>query len=257
MLEVKNLLTTVVISKNDLSGIRLTLKSFSCFMGNFPDLILVLSSYSVTEIEIIKTEYNYLHPKIYLVEPNGPYSAMNFGLEKAQTSFVNFLHGGDSYAQDSAILDLLQLMGDNLIGFGEMEITNSINTKIKNYSFNKYIILLHRLGLKYIPHPSTIVSTKAARDMGGFDLNYSVAADQKLLLQLARKKYPVLLPKIIATFKLGGLSTRPQNEIIKDFRKISFDIYGYFWGNKIIDAFIWKFNQFFRNTYSFILKRYK
>jgi len=257
MLEVKNLLTTVVISKSDLSGISLTLKSFSCFNGNFPSLILVLSSYSKTEIESIKTEYNYLYPEIYLVEPNGPYSAMNFGLGKAQTNFVNFLHGGDSYAEDSAILDLLQLMGNNLIGFGEMEITSFINTKMRTYSFNKYIILLHRLGLKYIPHPSTIVSTKAARDMGGFDLNYSVAADQKLLLQLARKKYPAVLPKIIATFRLGGLSTRSQDEIIKDFRKISFDVYGYFGGNKIIDAFIWKFNQFFRNIYSFILKRYK
>jgi len=257
MLEVKNLLTTVVISKGDLHGIRLTLKYFSCFSGNFPGLILVLSSYSETEIEIIKTEYDYLDPEIYLVEPNGPYSAMNFGLEKAQTNFVNFLHGGDSYAEGSAILDLLQSMGDNLIGFGEMDIISSANTKIKTYSFKKYSTLLHRLGLKYIPHPATIVSTKAARDMGGFDLNYSVAADQKMLLQLARKKYPVLLPKIIATFKLGGLSTRPQNEIIKDFRKISFDIYGYFWGNKIIDKFIWKINQFVRNLYSFILKRYK
>jgi hypothetical protein len=170
---------------------------------------------------------------------------------------VNFLHGGDSYAKDSAILDLLQLMGNNLIGFGKMEITSFINTKVRTYSFNRYITLLHRLGLKYIPHPSTIVSTKAARGMGGFDLNYSVAADQKLLLQLARKKYPVVLPKIIATFQLGGLSTRSQNEIIKDFRKISFDVYGYFGGNKIIDAFIWKFNQSFRNIYSFILKRYK
>jgi hypothetical protein len=131
MLEVKNLLTTVVISKGDLPGIRLTLKSFSCFSGNFPGLILVLSSYSETEIEIIKTEYNYLDPEIYLVEPNGPYSAMNFGLKKTQTIFVNFLHGGDTYSKGSAILDLLQLMGNNLIGFGEMEITNSINTKIK------------------------------------------------------------------------------------------------------------------------------
>lgn len=89
----------MVISKNDLSGIRLTLKSFFLLYGKFPDLILVLSSYSLTEIESIETEYKYLHPKIYLVEPNGPYSAMNFGLEKAQTSFVNFLHGGDSYVK--------------------------------------------------------------------------------------------------------------------------------------------------------------
>ena len=67
----------------------------------------------------------------------------------------------------------------------------------------------------------------------------------------------ITVPKIIATFQLGGLSTRSQNEIVRDFRKISFDIYGYFWGNKIIDAFIWKINQFVRSLYSFILKRYK
>ena len=59
MLEVKNLLTTVVISKGDLPGIRLTLKSFSCFSGNFPGLILVLSSYSETEIEIIPNTRTY------------------------------------------------------------------------------------------------------------------------------------------------------------------------------------------------------
>ena len=257
MIEVKNLLTTVVISKNDLFGIELTLKSFSNLNGNFPSLILVLSSYSTAEIEGIKTEYNYLQPEICLIDPIGPYSAMNYGLEKTKTNFVNFLHGGDSYAEGSAILDLLQSMGDNLIGFGEMDIISSANTKIKTYSFKKYSTLLHRLGLKYIPHPATIVSTKAARDMGGFDLNYSVAADQKMLLQLAREKRPVVLLEIISAFQLGGLSTRSQKEIISDFRKISFDIYGYFWGNKIIDKFIWKINQFVRNLYSFILKHYK
>jgi hypothetical protein len=249
--KVHNKLTTVVISKKDLSGINVTLTSFSYLNKNFPKLILVLSEYSVKEVEGLRTKYKYLNPDIYSIKSNGPYSAMNFGLEKTKTSFVNFLHGGDSYTEESAILDLLECMGNNTIGYGEIEIIKSTNTLLKHYSFKKYNVLLHRLGLKYIPHPATIVSTKAAKSVGGFDLNYSVAADQKMLLQLTKDNPPIILSQVIATFKLGGISTRSTEKIVNDFKKISFEIYGYFLKNKILDSILWNCNKYFRFVYNF------
>ena len=251
MLKVDDELTTVVISKKDLSGLNETLNSFSYLDKNFPKLILVLSEYSAKEIEGLRTRYKYLNPEIYSIKPNGPYSAMNFGLEKTKTNFVNFLHGGDSYAEGPAILNLLERMGNNSIGYGEIEIISSTNTKLMNYSFKKYNVLLHRLGLKYIPHPATIVSTKAAKSAGGFDLNYSVAADQKMLLQLAKDNPPIILSQVIATFKLGGISTRSTEKIVSDFKKISFEIYGYFLENKTVDSILWNCNKTFRFVYNF------
>ena len=251
MLKVYNELTTVVISKSDLSELNSTLSSFSYLNKNFPKLILVLSEYSAQEIQCLRTKYKDLNPEIYSIKSNGPYSAMNFGLEKTKTNFVNFLHGGDSFAEGSAILDLLESMGNNTIGYGEIKIINYTNTLLKHYSFKKYNVSLHRLGLKYIPHPATIVSTKAAKAVGGFDLNYSVAADQKMLLQLTKDNTPIILPQVIANFKIGGISTRSPEKIVNDFKKISFEIYGYFLKNKILDSMLWNCNKVFRFVYIF------
>ena len=65
MLKVDDELTTVVISKKDLSGLNETLNSFSYLDKNFPKLILVLSEYSAKEIEGLRTRYKYLSPEIY------------------------------------------------------------------------------------------------------------------------------------------------------------------------------------------------
>lgn len=52
MLKVYNELTTVVISKKDLSGLNETLNSFSYLNKNFPKLILVLSEYSTKKLKV-------------------------------------------------------------------------------------------------------------------------------------------------------------------------------------------------------------
>ena len=250
-------LTTIVISKNDLTGLNQTLKSFRFLSGIDPKLILVLTDYTSQNIEDLRKEYFSLNPEIYEVESEGPYSAMNYGLEKTNTDYVNFLHGGDTYSEDTSILELLNSMKDSLVGFGRMEIINPVKLNRKVYSFDKYRNILHRLGLKYIPHPATIVSTHAAKSVGGFDLNYYVAADQKMLIQLAHKCTPVINSKVVSNFKLGGLSTRPQIEIVRDFQRMSREIYGYFFGNRFLDSCIWKLNIYYRVIASSILKHWK
>ena len=81
--------------------------------------------------------------------------------------------------------------------------------------------ILHLLGLKFVPHPSSIVPIDLLSKLGGFDLKYPVAADQKMLLQCSLVSKPFVLRMPISNFKLGGISTRTPIEIVRDFKSIS------------------------------------
>lgn len=251
---VSSLLSTVIISKNDLSGIIKTLNSFDALGKELPQIIMVLSDFKVEDIELIGKKFVHLTLEIHTSPAYGPYAAMNHGLSKVKTKYVNFLNGGDTLTSDTKLIELLNSMTNSIIGYGDITINDNLLGKTKRYSFRPYSNYLHRLGIKYIPHPATIVSADAARKLGGFDLNYPIAADQKLALMLTKSIKPTINFGLIAEFDRGGLSTRLPVEIVEDFHKISNEVYGYVGKNPIIDYLFWKLILLIRNTHSFLLK---
>jgi hypothetical protein len=99
---------------------------------------------------------------------------------------------------------------------------------------------LHRLGIKYVPHPASIVDTQIAQSIGGFDEKFRIAADQKMLLTFASKSLPAITNDVVANFYRGGVSSRGDEEIVSDFRAISHEIYGNFLKSSFLDQIIWK-----------------
>lgn len=253
-IKIQDSLTTVVISKNDISGLAKSLNSFS-FLGNeLPRVVLVLSEFEDKQIDVIKKLCVNFSFQIYRIPSKGPYDAMNFGLGKVHTKYVNFLNGGDSFSENSALFELLNLMDDAVIGYGQIQISSNTSDKYKIYSFRKYSKFLHRLGIKYIPHPATIVAVQPALDLGGFDLNYPIAADQKMALMLSAIYRPVVLPKLIAKFERGGISSRPAFDVSVDFQKISHDVFGFFGNNYLLDSVVWQLIYLFRRIFTFTSK---
>jgi hypothetical protein len=253
-IKIQDSLTTIVISKNDISGLTKSLNSFSSLGNQLPCVVLVLSEFEDNQIDVIKKLCINFSFQIYQIPSNGPYDAMNFGLSKVHTKYVNFLNGGDSFSENSALFELLNLMDDAVIGYGQIQISNNISGKYKIYSFRKYSKFLHRLGIKYIPHPATIVAVQPALDQGGFDLNYPIAADQKMALMLTTIYKPVVLPKLIAKFERGGISSRSAFDVVLDFQRISREVFGFFGKNYLVDSMVWKLNYLFRQIYTFTSK---
>jgi hypothetical protein len=233
-------LTVVTCSKKDLAGLRRTLNSLLNFQSDFPKLILVLSDYSKTEIEEIANEFRLLEPEIHQIPPAGIYNAQNFGLQKVKSNLMLILNGGDSILERSSLQKLVQEIGENNWGFGSCNLVNSSTGESRNYNNYSYSRLLHRLSLKFVPHPSVLVNAAKARDLGGFDLNYKIAADQKMLLQFAQISKPITIKETISSFELGGASSRKPAEIVRDFQNISNEVFGHFLGFKRIDSLLWK-----------------
>jgi len=241
-------LTVVTCSRNDFVGLSRTLKSLTSFYSDMPKVVLVLSEYSQVEINLINSEFAVLSPEIYQINPDGIYSAQNFGLNKVRTRLMLILNGGDSLLTQAALQLLVEKIGTSDWGYGACRFVDPTHGNTRVYRYSNYSLLLHRVGLKFVPHPSVLVDASKAKAIGGFDLNYKIAADQKMLLQFAKNSKPIIITETIASFELGGASSRKSSEIVDDFMNISHEIFGYFFNSRKLDKFIWMFALILRKN---------
>lgn len=217
-------LTVVTCGKGNLGEVRATLNSFKKFQNGCPKILLVLSDFSEYEIRQLEVEFSELVLSIYQVPAEGVYRAMNYALGQIRTGHVLFLNSGDLIASESALNSLFLGCQPDRWGYGGAIISNETSTLRREYRFHPYIRIFHLLGLKYVPHPSSIVPINLLTKFGGFDLKYPVAADQKILLQCSLVSKPFVMRMPISNFKLGGISTRTPLEIVQDFKSISRDL---------------------------------
>ena len=231
-------LSIVVCSKADLAGLMRTLVSLRKLQNDIPEIILVLSGYRKADLISIDTEFSTLHLTLISTPALGVYEAQNLGLHKSRKQFILFLNGGDEITGPSGITHLIEAVKDNKWGYGSINLINPSNTHSKSYHF-RYRKILHRLGLKYVPHPGTIINAQQGIKLGAFDTKYRVSADHKLLLALARISKPIVVKNVISNFYLNGASTRSHKEIVWDCKNISRETFGFFAGSKFIDSLIW------------------
>ena len=150
------------------------------------------------------------------------------------------LNGGDSLLTQASLQRLVQKIGTSDWGYGSCRFVEPIHGDSRVYRYSNYSQVLHRVGLKFEPHPSVVVVASKAREFGGFDLKYKIAADQKMLLQFAKNSKPITITDTIASFELGGASSRKSSEIVDDFMNISHEIFGYFFHSRKLDKVIWR-----------------
>lgn len=232
-------LSIVVCSKSDHAGLMGTLVSLRSLVADLPKIILILSLYTKLELEVIRAEFTDLALELIDVAPQGIYHAQNLGLNKANTRLALFLNGGDKLANPAGVKNLVSKLGHNSWGYGTVELVETQSQYESRYKF-RYNRTLHRLGLKYAPHPGTVVNVKQAIKYGGFDENYPSAADHKLLLEFSKYSSPVVVKDLISIFYRGGLSSRNQVEVVNDCKNISRELFGYFLKNKVLDSLIWR-----------------
>jgi glycosyltransferase involved in cell wall biosynthesis len=238
-IHIKSTLGIVTCSKSDLNGLLRTLHSLLLALNSFDELVLVLSDYNDEEINLIKETSRPFNSKVLVTESEGIYAAMNMGAEKLKTEFVLFLNGGDELINGEALQNLVRKIGNENWGYGSIVITKIGSSKSRKYSFNRYSVWPHRLGIKYVPHPATVIRRAIFSRLAGFDVSLSVASDQGLMLSLAQKWQPVIIRESISRFYLGGESTRTEIEINENFKLLSNKIFGPILSSRVVDNFIW------------------
>ncbi|BBX04068.1 glycosyltransferase [Mycolicibacterium moriokaense] len=156
-------------------------------------------------------------------EPDGGrYDAMNQGISRASGDLLWFLHSSDCFSDPHVVADAVTAISDrgspremwgygkdNLVGLGRVR-------SPMPFSLRKFLA-----GWQTIPHQASFFGASLVQQVGGYDLDFGIAADQEFILRAALLREPVTVPRVLCDFDTTGVGTnRPPREVFHDLRRM-------------------------------------
>jgi glycosyltransferase len=149
--------------------------------------------------------------RIFSEKDAGVYDAMNKGLHLFQGDVVGFLNSDDTFHYRGALQDIAAAMQDSDIVYGDLNMVTDHRTKklVRSWRGGEFKRYSFQLGW-VPPHPTFYMRTEVAQKVGDYDLSYITTADYDYMLRaLALNNFRVrYIPRVIADFQVGGISTR-------------------------------------------------
>ena len=155
---------------------------------------------------------------------HGIYDALNKGLRLATGDIVGFLHSDDRYADDRVLSRIDTALADPGIDacYGDLCYVSQENTDrvVRLWRSGEY----HRQRLAWgwmPPHPTFYARRAIYERLGGFDLDYQIAADYDCLLRFlgAGQITCAYIPAVLVHMRLGGVSNRSLGKILQKSRE--------------------------------------
>ena len=196
--------TVASVASQDLAGVEYVVIDSSTDQDVIPDL---LSGVAV--------EYQW-------VPASGIYSAMNTGLHVANGDYVLFLNAGDTLSDPSVfseIKSILRLQAPVWL-YAEVQMSDSLGQVVETpkWDYQTEKDLLFSRG--HFPcHQGTFTRRDTLLELGGFDTSYEIVADYVAFLKLSKLAAPVHLPKTVAVFQPGGVSSDRWRAAIGEFHR--------------------------------------
>lgn len=248
-------LRVITVVKDDLPGLKRTQKSI---LGQSKKVSWTL----VTPIDGSTTyQYaQYLHSseivsEIVFDEHHGIYAAMNQAIAVAKgDDWMWFLNAGDEFAHANSYQTVNYytqnstnswIHGGHFLSSEYGSMLGEIKSPKKFQASNQLFVK------KYVCHQSAIFRAKFLKDLGGFNLNFKIAADFDLMVRASKLDPGLSILESISIFYLGGTSTKARQKANFELlrlrkehlkRRVMIKSYGFF------------FYRFFRNYLLLILE---
>lgn len=220
-------LTIATVVKDDLSGFEETLASIAEQELDGVEFLVVDSSENRDEIQTKLSDFPSIHFSYVWVAPAGIYAAMNHALSIATGESIYFLNAGDTFAAAEVLVNVRPLVAraDFTWGFGPVEILEVSGNRVITPTWNYQREKKRSFSAGQFPaHQGTIASTRALRDIGGFQESYRVAADYAAFLSLSCIADPIEFSLILAVFREGGISTIQWRQSFAEFHQARMEI---------------------------------
>jgi glycosyltransferase involved in cell wall biosynthesis len=150
---------------------------------------------------------------------------MNKGILMATGDVVGTLNADDFYMNNHVLEDIAQVFSDASVEacYGDLVYVsqNDVNHIVRLWKSNDYKLGLFKAG--WMPaHPTFFVRKSVYERLGGFNLNYKIAADFELMFRFIEQekiktKY---VPKILVRMRLGGTTNQSFSNIVKQNKEI-------------------------------------
>jgi GT2 family glycosyltransferase len=150
---------------------------------------------------------------------------MNKGIGLATGEVVGFLNADDFYADDRVITRVAEVFSDPAIDacFADLLYIDQQNPRkiVRYWKSCAYQPGMFEFGW-VPPHPTFFVRRSVYQRLGGFNLNFSLAADMELMLRFlaVHKIRSVYLPDTLIKMRMGGATNQSLANVIKQNREI-------------------------------------
>jgi hypothetical protein len=147
--------------------------------------------------------------KVVHQEPAGIYSAMNAGIALAEGTLVHFLNAGDTYASKDVLPKVEEAYEASSFdwAFGRLLVTRHPEDPGRQRGHTLAEMADHHFRGGFFPeHPTVFVRRDLLDRLGRFDTSYRIAADYRLLLELATSMPGLDLGFPVSRYALGGVS---------------------------------------------------
>jgi glycosyltransferase len=203
-------ISVITASYNSEATIGATITSF--LQQDHPDreMLVIDGASSDATLRIVES---FASPaiRVFSDKDKGVYDAMNKGLKFFDGDAVGFLNSDDTFHDRSVLGDIAAALQEADIVYGDLNmVTDHVSKKLvrlwRGGKFRRYSFQLGWVP----PHPTFYMRRIVAEKVGQYDLSYVTTADYDYMLRaLALNDFrPRYIPRVIADFQMGGISTR-------------------------------------------------
>lgn len=234
-------ISVITISFKDLDGLKRTVDSVRAqrYAGHIEHIVIDGGS-GDDVVEYLSG----CEPRLtyWQSEPDGGrYDAMNQGIAHASGDLLWFMHSADRFTDPDAVAHVVECISgqgparevwgygmENLVGFDRVRGPIPFNIR-------KFLA-----GWQTIPHQASFFGSSLVHKLGGYDLEFGIAADQEFMLRAALLRAPVTVRRVLSDFDTSGVGTyRLPSEVFDDLRRM-WDMHGRypFGGRRLSRAYL-------------------
>ncbi|MDH4318268.1 MAG: glycosyltransferase [Desulfobulbaceae bacterium] len=217
-------ISIITVSKNSVTTIADTIKSVLSQKYNNIEYIVVDGG-SVDGTADVVGCYGDVVDKFVTEEDNGIYDAMNKGIQFASGEVIGFINSDDFYASSEVIVKVAKVFSDPTVDacYGDLCYVKQgdVNSVIRYWRSSEFTPGLFLHGW-CPPHPTFFVRRCVFERLGGFDLQYKIAADVELMIRFIevnriRTRY---IPEVLVNMRMGGASNSSWSNVLMQNREI-------------------------------------
>lgn len=163
--------------------------------------------------------------RIVQTPPKGCYNAMNIGLKQCTGDIVGLLHGGDVYANEHILADIIKTFEDTKCDFvyGDIQYINTEkgNKPGRIYSGASFVPSFLEEGFAP-PHPSLYMTMDTYKLIGDYKEDYLTGADFDYFLRIYAPEHKLkyaYIPEIMVYMERGGISGKWINRLVVNNRE--------------------------------------
>ena len=181
------MLSIITVSFNDLTRLQKTVISLQHSHPRVEHVLVVPSADLETREWLKSNPSDYVsNQTVILDEGLGIYQAMNLGISEAAGKYVCFWNSGDTLFDMANLQELVVALDDMsepwLICLANLEWATK-----NDYGSTSMLRFLLSDPKQFISHQAVFINRLTLIEMGGFNLNYRVAADTELLMRCHQK----------------------------------------------------------------------